>query len=565
MGRRTFMKGLGGSAAGAVALGSDYGFTREAEAIAPLIGVGAIGASAALGWALREFEIVGSDPPAEGLTADALEQQIYQAVKTRRSNNQSTIVDNQNILDGVKNTAYTDAKVAAIEQLNAGVSESEVLSAANAAIDSYESTVKGNFLKSWNESVNELQALLQSAVDHPDMGEGDLLNSYDISMEMRSQDLSVSDVSNTLPDGTDLPVKEISIHWYDDWQATLSPFTATEHVPNQISEGKKAVHLSLSQVDGDFIYLNAAEWKPLYDEMDTTFTDVRNGISTWVTNVYGDVQSGSIEISELVTPRERAAMMSDEEGTAQAIADLAALNISVDVEREATITFSDSGATLRGTFGLTDESDGPIETGETYDPTTFNGDVYFTTDTSLLEGDWSAYESGVDGGNITLTSEPYEGTAVEVTTAANETVAVNATDWTATGSGTWYYDAADDLETTITEVTDARYRANTTETNMETLNLEATFTVDKFENTKTGEEAQSASFESSEPQTDSNYITQEEWNSLEQQNQELVEKYEASQNNGGGLDLGALDMFGLPGEIVGVGIAAIVGFLALSD
>ncbi|TKX61384.1 hypothetical protein EXE48_08740 [Halorubrum sp. ASP1] len=559
------MKGLGASAAGAVALGSDYGFTREAEAIAPLIGVGAIGASAALGWALREFEIVGSDPPAEGLTADALEQQIYQAVKTRRSNNQSTIVDNQNILDGVKNTAYTDAKVAAIEQLNAGVSESEVLSAANAAIDSYESTVKGNFLKSWNESVNELQALLQSAVDHPDMGEGDLLNSYDISMEMRSQDLSVSDVSNTLPDGTDLPVKEISIHWYDDWQATLSPFTATEHVPNQISEGKKAVHLSLSQVDGDFIYLNAAEWKPLYDEMDTTFTDVRNGISTWVTNVYGDVQSGSIEISELVTPRERAAMMSDEEGTAQAIADLAALNISVDVEREATITFSDSGATLRGTFGLTDESDGPIEAGETYDPTTFNGDVYFTTDTSLLEGDWSAYESGVDGGNITLTSEPYEGTAVEVTTAANETVAVNATDWTATGSGTWYYDAADDLETTITEVTDARYRANTTETNMETLNLEATFTVDKFENTETGEEAQSASFESSEPQTDSNYITQEEWNSLEQQNQELIEKYEASQNNGGGLDLGALDMFGLPGELVGVGIAAIVGFLALSD
>ena len=559
------MKGIGASAAGAVALGSDYGFTREAEAVAPLLAAGAIGASAAVGWALREFEIVGSDPPAEGLTADALEQQIYQAVETRRSNNLSTIVDNQNILDGVKNTAYTDAKVAAIEQLNAGVSESEVLSAANAAIDSYESTVKGNFLKSWNESVNELQALLQSAVDHPEMGEGDLLNSYDISMEMRSQDLSVSDVDNTLPDGTDLPVKEIHIHWYDDWEATLSPFTATEHVPNQISEGKKAVHLSLSQVDGDFIYLNAGEWKPLYDEMDTTFQNVRDGISTWVTNVYGDVQSGDIEITELVTPRERAEMMSEEEDMAQAIADLAALNISVDVEREATITFSDSGATLRGTFGLTDESDGPIEVGETYDPSNFSGDVYFTTDTSLLEGDWSAYETGVDGGNITLTSEPYEGTAVEVTTAANETVAVNATDWTATGDGSWYYDAAADLETTITEVTDARYRANTTSTNMETLNLDATFTVDKFENTETGEEADSATFESSEPQTDSNYITQEEWEDLEQQNQELIEKYEASQNNGGGLDLGALDIFGVPGELVGVAIAAFVGFLALSD
>jgi len=565
LGRRTFVKGLGAAGAASVGLSVDGGFAQDAEAIAPLIGAGLVAGSVGVGWALREFEVIGSDAPAEGLTSSALEQQIYQTVKTRRSTNQSTIVDNQNILDGVEHTAYTDAKVAAIEELNAGSSESEVLSAANTAIDSYESTVKGNFLKSWNESVNELQALLQALDDHPDLSRGAVLNSYDISMEMRSQSLSVSDVSNTLPDGTDLPVKEIGIHWYDDWQATISPFTATEHVPNQIQEGKKAVHLGLSQVDGDFIYLDGAEWKPLYDEMDTTFQNVRDGISTWVTNVYGDVQSGDIEIGDLVTPRERAAMMSGEEGMSQAIADLIALNVPVDAEREATITIDGTGATLVGTFALTDSSDGPIESGTTYDPSTFTGDAYFTTDMSLVEGDWSAINSGVDGGTITITAEPYEGTAIEVTTTAGETVSVPAADWSAVdGSDEWTFDASDDLETPITEVDTARFVSTATETQYETLQLDGSFTVDKLMNTQSGEEVDSTSFENSEPQSDDNYITQEEWEDLEQQNEELIEKYESSQS-GGGIDLGQFDMWGIPGEIVAVVAAVLVALGVLSN
>ncbi|OYR59145.1 hypothetical protein DJ71_25355, partial [Halorubrum sp. E3] len=57
----------------------------------------------ALGWALREYEVLGSDSPAEGLTADALEQQANQTSLTRQSTNASTIVDNGTILDGVEN------------------------------------------------------------------------------------------------------------------------------------------------------------------------------------------------------------------------------------------------------------------------------------------------------------------------------------------------------------------------------------------------------------------------------------------------------------------------------
>ena len=53
-------------------------------------------------------------------------------------------------------------------------------------------------------------------------------------------------------------------------------------------------------------------------------------------------------------------------------------------------------------------------------------------------------------------------------------------------------------------------------------------------NTESGEEVSSTSFDNAQPQTDANYITQEEWDELEKQNQDLIEKFENSQNNGGG-------------------------------
>jgi hypothetical protein len=226
-------------------------------------------------------------------------------------------------------------------------------------------------------------------------------------------------------------------------------------------------------------------------------------------------------------------MLSTDESEAQAIADLAALNIPIDPEREVTVTITETGATLSGTVGLTDESDGPIESGTTYDPNTFAGDIYLTADVSQLSGTWNAYQTGVDGGTITLTAQPYDGTVLNVTTTAGETVSVSASDWTDNGDGTYSYDASGDLETNITEVESVEYVSGADQTQYEALNLSKEFTVESIVNRETGENTSSASFESTEPQTDSNYITQEEWNQLEQQNQELIEKYEESQSSGG--------------------------------
>ena len=550
VGRRTFIKGLGAAAAASVVVGHPNGLVQESKALAPLIAGGFL-AGVAIDWALREYNVYGADAPPEGLTASALKQQVYQTARTRKSTNATTIVNNENILDGVEHTAYTDAKIAAIEALNAGSTESDVLAASTAAIDTYETTVKKNLLKTWNEGAQEAGALVSALESHPDISAVNYMEAGDMGNNSPTDiALSTSTTTHTFPDGTEFTITQLANTEPKYWDPTNDVSGTHEYTAAVKPDGEPILY-----------YMDSRTWGAIWDDMNTTFTNVRNGISTWVTSVYGDVQSGSIEISDLVTPRERAAMMAEEEGISQALADLIALNIPVDLEREATVFIPESGTTIRGSIGLTDTSDGPIEAGTTYDPSTFAGDVYFTTDVSLLEGEWSAFETGVDGGVVTLTAEPYEGTVYTVETTAPETVNIPATDFTDNGDGTWSYDASADLETPITEVSAVNYYAASEETNYQTIQLDTSFTVEGFENTETGESADSASFTSTEPQTDTNYITQEEWDQLEQKNQELINEFEESQSSGGGLFGGAFpwDLSGAGG----VGALAVGGGVAL--
>ena len=70
--RRQFMHRLGATTLGAGAAyygGSQYAGSpvQNGQAVVPLVAVGLAAGAVTLGWALREYEIVGSDAPAEGL------------------------------------------------------------------------------------------------------------------------------------------------------------------------------------------------------------------------------------------------------------------------------------------------------------------------------------------------------------------------------------------------------------------------------------------------------------------------------------------------------------------
>ena len=575
LGRRRFVKGLGASVAAAAFMGHPNGPVQNSEAVAPLIAagyVGAIGASAALGWASREFEIIGSDPPAQGITADALRLSAYKTARTRKSTNGSTFVDNATIINQSEQPAFTEAKKRAIEGINNGLTESEVLDAAKTEVDAYYTTIQKNLLKSWNETIAEFYNIVNALNDHPDLSEQDVLSS---GIKHRDQNadykkfLPKETRSVNLYDGSSFQLSSLRIQTEynsstgNDYQYPhgSDPFNR-ELTGSAVNNGTVDVVVSHpdASLDDPITYIVIQSWLDAVNNMDTARSNVKTSVDTWVANAYPAVESGDIETSELITPADRASMLSDQGGNALAIADLAALNIPTDVGRRVTLNFGETGTTLRGFMSLTDNTDGPINVGEVYNPENFSGDIYFTTDVSLLEGTWDAYVGSLEGSDVVLTSEPYADTVYDVSTDSGETVSVSGENFTR-DVNEWRYNASGELADGA-NVTDVSYRADSETTNMKTLRLSSPFSVEAIENLESGESADSLTFESAAPQTDDNYVTAEEWNELEKQNKELIDKYEKSQNNGGGVNLGQFDMFGVPGEIVALAAAAVAFLFA---
>lgn len=587
--RRGFIRLLGvaggTAAAGVGSQAADFSPVQNGRAIAPVVVAGAVGASVAAGWLLRETEVLGSDEPPEGLTAPALKADILKTVRRRKSNNQSTIVDNKNIVEGVKQTAWSDGKIAAVEALNNQETEEKVLNKGMSAVREYEKTVKKNYLKSWNESLEELEGMLKKLGDHGDAGRGMFGDTFNLSVNDHAQKNYHSDGpptvvkdahTATFTDGTEFTVHKIKIPTEHNYQTIVDSSSMSFSMLNRSSGmgdvdwngGVKASYTDDAGNTYEETYMIYQSWKSVWDTMVDSFNQVLDGLGTWVSKVYGQVQSGELDTSELLTARERAQLVSDDEGSPQALADLEALNVAVDYKREATIRLPDRGATLSGRLSIT--GDAKITVGEV-DPNATDkdgnpiyGSVYFTYDTSEGSGDWSAYETGLNGGVLTFTSEPYEKTVYTVRTVAGETVDVPASDFTHDEENDVYTtDLSGDLDTAITDVEYVEYEASSDETNYETVRLKDPFEVVTFTNTETGEESDESNFERSDPHTDDNYISEEEWKKEQEKYEELIEKYEDAQG-GGGVDLSQFDMFGIPGEVVAL-IAAGLAVLGISN
>ena len=586
-----------GTAASIAVGGVGYGSLRipngpvqNGQAIAPLIIAGAVGASVAAGWLLRETEVIGSNPPAEGLTRDALISDYHSTARARQSTNGTKIFDTAEILDGAEHVAYADGKIAAIDALNDQKQESEVIRAGKDAVDKYFSkTVITNLLRTWNEAVNELHGMIETGRSHPEISpESYLVVHNNQPGGSRPPTAGWSTDSSTqyeLPDGSTIEVKSVHAinNWYDydtgyeTGNVVFDPTRNDENSNNLVTDSFVGVtngtdSFSSGRYWSDFLsggeveYLHYNDWSEILNQCEDLHDKVTTGLDQWVSGVYGNVQSGELDTSELLTPREQAELTSENEGFPQAIADLQALNVSVDLEREAEVYLPDIDATIYGQLGYSGDTN--LEVG-TVDPNAtdadgnevYPGSFYITYDISQGEGTWGEYNEGVDGGVLTFTSEPYENTLYHVQTTAGEAADVTTADFTDNGDGTWTVDLSSQLDNSITNVETITFSSETEETQYETIRLDSTFEIRGFTDSD-GNEYNKSNFERSEPQTDDNYITQEEWEEQQKRNQELIEKYEDSQQfGGGGIDLSALDGFGLPGELVAVGIAAVGAFL----
>lgn len=570
--RRQFLRRIG--AAGAVgAVGVEAvpspSPVGQADALACgglCVAAGAATGGAVAGWLLREYQVLGSNPPAEGLTPDALKSQVYQTAQTRQSTNASTFIDNQNILDGLTHVAYSDGKMSGIEALNAQETQATVLDNARAAADSQFATVQANLASSWNESANELISLVSTIKDHPDLSVSDVFDGdgYDLDFPDHGSissidDITVSEKTITLADGTEHPIQHIEVTFTEDGSAASHPLSGKSFSYDLTgraggdTDGKSNIQVTA----GDGItYLSFADWNDLWTTIDSQHSDVSDGLSLWVDKIYGKVQAGDLDTSDLLTPKELAEITSKEESKMnQAVADLMALNVSVNLDREAKISIPSHGTTLYGSLGVTGEK--TINAGTTIDPSSDDNDYYLTYDVSESHGTWDAVESAVDGGIVTFTKEPYPGMIWSINTGAGETAEVSTSDLSDNGDGTWTVNISGQVEMAITTVDNVDFYSQVEETQTETVLLDETFTVEEFTDESTGETHDSASYERpSEPETDNNYITQEEFEQRDERLQELIDKYEKQQNSGG---LGLPSVGGIPGEGLIGGVIAIMG------
>ncbi|RKS82188.1 secreted protein [Haloarcula quadrata] len=574
--RRDFLR-LAGATAGAAATGAGAqhfgaGPVQEAEAIAPAVIAGVVvGGSVATGWMLREMTADKADAPPEGLTASAFKDQAYQTVRTRKSTNKSTFVDNRNIVEsGVEHAAYADAKIAAIEAINNEKQKSEVETAATNAVDKYATTVKKNLLKSWNETLAELETAANTASSHPDITPVNVLvyNDKDWGGSEYPDQRSpagytpFTEVDHTMPDGTTFAVKKL--------QTTADAgYTPMNFDSGTWSNGNlQSLSVDATDSNGNTVtYLKDTDWTSIWNTIDTAFTNARNGIITWVDNVYDQVQAGELDTSELLTPRELAEMTASEKDSFnQAVADLMALNISTDLDREAEIHIPKSNVTLYGTLAST--KDQTFEAGSTIDPTADSASYYITYDVSKSSGTWEAYDSqaGVDGGVVTFTDEPPQGHEFTIKTTAGETATVLAKDFSKVdGKQQWTVDISEQLETAITDIDSIEFGAAVDETKFETIQLDSPFEIVTFTDTETGETKNTATTESSEAQNDTNYISESEWKKMQERYEELIEKIEEQKNGGGGIVGSLFGDSGVPAWAPGGLIAALVAWYALDD
>lgn len=570
--RRRVLQAVGGAA---VTIGASSQIVPQAspvgraEAVAPVVAAGAAAAAggtagAGVGWAVREYEIVGSDDPPEGLTPEALQEQSHQTARTRQSNNQSTFFDNKNILDGVDHAAYGDGKLGAIEALNEQESESEVLDAALGEVNEYATTIKKNFLKSWNESVHEYVGMCNTIQEHPDLDlHDDILDSTNGEVVRTNgnfrDDPEIEVTAETeeieLPDGSDFELERLTVRakWDDDWEeGWYHPFDGSTYVDRDGYEGiyeyshdtydfqapmygPEGEHDDLEDMVS---YLRQEDWKEIWESLEGTFDGVRDGLTLWVSDIYGDVQAGDLDTEDLLTPREMAEMSAEEDGVAQAIADLQALNIPTDLEREAHVEIERGTEEIELHGSLSYTQGDTLESGETYDPDDLDGSIYLTYDVLQGSGEWLAYDddAGVDGGTVTFTAEPHDETLYRIKTSHDEEATANAGDFEPDDEDDpeeWTVDVSDQLETSITDIETVEMYAESDEdadAQYETIQLQESFTIQKFTDSD-GEEVDSADFTQSEPQSDDNYIEEDEWAEMQERNEELIEKYEDAQSD----------------------------------
>jgi len=603
--RRAALKaGAGALAGGTVLSGTEVGPldlggvspTGEADAFIDTVVFGPVMAGAAFVDSVATT--IASDPP-DGLGPDTLRTQIYQDALNRKSVNASTFIDNQNLVKYMPEGTFSTGKLDAIEAIHNDATQNEAIDQGQSAAQSHFAIVEKNFLNSWNESVAEFRNNLDALRAHPDLSPMDVigLNATDSNTTMDgsnvasgSWNINTRDVQ--LSDGSSFTVKSVQTPRVGMNQPSAGGFGRVEFDPlrlvwSELSSNMNDYggwfYLDITGPSGTVShYLDAGRWHDVWSSMQSTFSDTQSNIALWVSNTYSGIQSGDLSPGDYLSATDIANMIAADASQAQAIANFIALNVPGDYEHELTIEFDD-GSIYQGFLATTDTTKvSKLTAGTSINPnaTDDNGNALYETwylafqPRSYIEP-IDSYDDGygIQGGQIRFTRDPTttaDGQSLEggveyvVETSKGEQATIAPADFTqetSNGSTYWTADISDQLEETIANINRVRrvYAGEQPDT-YRTMTIDQPFTVTSIDG------ADSATIQQNrEPQTDTNYRTDEEWQTLLEQQKELIERWKKAKNSTifGGFNFGGFPT--LPGlGIIESAIAVILGILGLN-
>lgn len=544
--RRNFLRATaGGIGAATVGTAGLYESTEEAEAIAPaVIGVGIAGSMAA-GWLLSKYSPLSPDDPSDGLSAPALELNIYNNATKRKSNNKSTFIDNKNIIGNLDQSLYSEAKVAAIESLNTGAAKADVEAAATTAINEQVTTVIKNLLNSWNATCTEYQNAINALDAHTNTSHTNVFAQQHFDWWTNGADTNgytyqkVVTKNITLPNGDAFTLNQVQ-HKGDNGNGYINKITWSP-LSWGVSGGYSDTDISISDPyteltnESGLKYMQFSDWNNIYSAIKTQQTNTTDGIILWIDEVYSKVSAGELDTADLLTASDLSKLSSEQETMSQAQADLQALNIPTNLEREAEVYIPSIDATIYGALAVTGERS--VSLGQ-IDPSTETEDFYITYDTSTGTGVWNDYTNAINTGTLEFTSEPYADTVYTLTTTAGETIELTSTDFTKQSSTSYTVGLSSSLETPTTEVDTISFKSSSTSTKYETVQLTEVFEIKSF--TDSDGNTHDAAYYSGpyQVQDDTNYLTKAEWDEMKKQQQDLIEEYnqetEAAASGGGG-------------------------------
>jgi len=347
-----------------------------------------------------------------------------------------------------------------------------------------------------------------------------------------------------------------------------------------LSQGPEGAFITIAS--RGFAYLRSAEWNGLWNGLQQVQTDVTNNLVTWVDTAYSNVSSGDLNPDELLSPTDLADQYQGENSLA--IAHLQGLNIPNAGDNEVQIRVSDQyNSTMQGLLAYSEGLSSELSEGDVIDPnsTDSNGDPVYPGDFYISHNlsSWSAdvtskYDTqyGIQGGEIRATSDPAEmyGNPVQgIIHVVNTPAGVAQIPVSDFSKGTdsnnntiWTANISDQLSQNITDITDVS--AVVSEEAKGANNYRTEMIENQFEILQT--QNGPISFEQPrEPQTDSNYLDESEWDNFEQNTRENIEAWRDSQSPSvpgfGDITDG---LFGLSERVIGLFIAAVLGLFALN-